>query len=63
MFENIIRKQLNADAQETAADTVEAGPEAATAIPNLPVQTAHDDFDWSVDKRNVTSYTKEEKEK
>ena len=24
---------------------------------------AHDDFDWSVDKRNVTSYTKEEKEK
>jgi len=63
MFENIIRKQLNADAQETAADTVEAGPEVATATPNLPVQTAHDDFDWSVDKRNVTSYTKEEKEK
>ncbi len=28
-----------------------------------PVVTAHDDFDWSVDKRNVTSYTKEEKEK
>ncbi|MEP7377809.1 MAG: 30S ribosomal protein S1 [Chitinophagaceae bacterium] len=63
MFENIIRKQLNADAQETAADTVEAGSEVATAIPNVPVQTAHDDFDWSVDKRNVTSYTKEEKEK
>ena len=63
MFENIIRKQLNADAQETAADTVEAGPEVATATTNVPVQTAHDDFDWSVDKRNVTSYTKEEKEK
>jgi small subunit ribosomal protein S1 len=28
-----------------------------------PVQTAHDDFDWSRDKRNVSSYTKEEKEK
>jgi len=28
-----------------------------------PVQTPHDDFDWSVDKRNVTSYNKEEKEK
>ncbi len=27
------------------------------------VQTAHDDFDWSIDKRNVSSYTKEEKEK
>ena len=60
MFENIIKKQLNADAPETAAaDTAEA----TTATPNAPVQTAHDDFDWSVDKRNVTSYTKEEKEK
>ncbi len=28
-----------------------------------PAQTPHDDFDWSVDKRNVTSYTKQEKEK
>ena len=27
------------------------------------VATAHDDFDWSVDKRNVTTYNKEEKEK
>lgn len=27
------------------------------------VATAHDDFDWSVDKRNVTSYTNEEKQK
>lgn len=26
-------------------------------------QTAHDDFDWSVDKRNVTSYNKEERTK
>ncbi len=26
--------------------------------------TAHDDFDWSIDKRNVSSYSsKEEKEK
>ncbi len=79
MFENLIRKQLNADEQETAADPVEEGSEVATATTNEPVaeaangdmQTlpeiqnggAHDDFDWSVDKRNVTSYTKEEKEK
>ena len=28
-----------------------------------PIQTAHDDFDWTVDKRNVTAYSKEEKEK
>lgn len=63
MFENIIKKQLNADAQENAA----AEPaEATTATKTAPVEqapTAHDDFDWSVDKRNVTSYTKDEKEK
>lgn len=26
-------------------------------------ESAHDDFDWSVDKRNVSTYTEEEKEK
>lgn len=63
MFENLIKKHLNADAQETAA----AGdPEAATATITAPVEataTAHDDFDWNVDKRNVISYTEEEREK
>lgn len=62
MFDNIIKKQLNADAQENAAaDTAEA----TTATTTAPVEkaTAHDDFDWSVDKRNITSYNKEEKEK
>ncbi len=48
----------NAEEQEQAAAPVEA-----TATPNYPVQTAHDDFDWSIDKRNVSSYTQEEKEK
>jgi len=63
MFEKIIKKQLNADAQETAGPEVSG--EAATATPNAPVEvaTAHDDFDWTVDKRNVISYTSEEKEK
>ncbi|RTL59890.1 MAG: 30S ribosomal protein S1 [Sphingobacteriales bacterium] len=51
----------NAEGQETA---VVAEPTlAATASTNVPVQTAHDDFDWSVDKRNVTSYNKDEKAK
>jgi small subunit ribosomal protein S1 len=59
MFENLIKKHLNADVQESAAESTEA----ATATLKAPVQTAHDDFDWSVDKRNVTSYNKEEKEK
>jgi len=62
MFEKLFIKQLNADAQEsaTAAETAEA-PAATT---NAPVkESAHDDFDWSIDKRNVTSYSKDEKEK
>ena len=58
----MILKQLNADAQETAGGE---SAEAATATPTAPVavSTAHDDFDWSVDKRNVIAYSKEEKEK
>ncbi len=73
---NII-KQLNADAQEGSAG--DAGETAATTnvpVETSPVVeieikapvaetvvTAHDDFDWSVDKRNVTSYTADEKAK
>ncbi|MDE3234903.1 MAG: 30S ribosomal protein S1 [Bacteroidota bacterium] len=62
---NFIVKQLNADAQENAA-----APEAVepTAVTNAPVaepvvETAHDDFDWSVDKRNVSHYNADEKAK
>jgi small subunit ribosomal protein S1 len=61
MFQNLIQKNLNADAQESGAAATAEVP--ATATTTAPVATAHDDFDWSVDKRNVTSYTKEEKEK
>ena len=68
MFERLFIKQLNADEQESAA-TAE-GVEATTATTNEPVQesqpeqpAAHDDFDWSIDKRNVTAYTRDEKEK
>lgn len=76
MFEKIIIKQLNADEQESASAST---AEATTATTNPPgeaqaeapqtgteekqVQTAHDDFDWSIDKRNVTVYNKEEKQK
>ncbi|MBU3714687.1 MAG: 30S ribosomal protein S1 [Ferruginibacter sp.] len=52
-------KQLNAEEQEPiAADTA-----IATATTNQSVQTAHDDFDWSRDKRNVVSYSSEERKK
>jgi small subunit ribosomal protein S1 len=52
-------KNLNADAQEfDGAIAVEA-----TATPKAPEQiiTAHDDFDWSVDKRNVSHYAEAER--
>ena len=54
-------KNLNADAQEfDGATAVEA-----TATPKAPeaVVTAHDDFDWSVDKRNVSHYAEAERVK
>ncbi len=65
MFENLIVKQLNADAQETSVPTEAA---ATTTVPEQkqPVVEdagAHDDFDWSIDKRNVATYSKEQKEK
>ena len=55
-----INKQLNAEELEPkAADVAEA-----TATPKAPVvETAHDDFDWSRDKRNVSAYSNEEKAK
>jgi small subunit ribosomal protein S1 len=61
MFHQFFTKQLNADVQESGADTVT--PAATTKAPVEAVLTAHDDFDWTVDKRNVTSYSDDEKEK
>lgn len=65
MQENQIVNQ-NAEGQEQGTATT--GP--ATATSNVPVPepveeraAAHDDFDWSIDKRNVASYSKDEKEK
>ena len=55
--------KLNADAQESAGGDGQATTATTTAPVEAAPASAHDDFDWSVDKRNVTSYTKEEKEK
>ncbi len=43
---------------ETAAEQEEEGAPAEESK-----ESAHDDFDWSVDKRNVSTYSKEEQEK
>jgi small subunit ribosomal protein S1 len=61
-----IFKQLNADAQESAGaveETVAAEAPAATTTAPVAVATAHDDFDWSIDKRNVSHYNKDERVK
>lgn len=47
--------------EPTPADEVKS--EAVAESQPVQEETAHDDFDWSVDKRNVSSYSKEEKEK
>jgi small subunit ribosomal protein S1 len=62
MSENQISNS-NAEQQEPVASEA-----TATATPNVPAaptqfDTAHDDFDWSIDKRNVSHYAPTEKEK
>ena len=56
-----------AEVAETTAPTEAAAEDAQPVAVTAPVEerlvTAHDDFDWSVDKRNVSSYNKEEKAK
>jgi small subunit ribosomal protein S1 len=55
-------------AEETASEPNPQPVVESTVTESLPKPVeeklaAHDDFDWSVDKRNVTQYNKEEKEK
>ncbi len=54
-----------AETSEIAPEVISeiAPAEAAAPVAEVRVETPHDDFDWSVDKRNVTSYTEAEKTK
>lgn len=63
MSENNIVNE-NADVQEVSPTIEEsaATPTAPVAEKQAPPPpTAHDDFDWSIDKRNVSAYSKEER--
>jgi small subunit ribosomal protein S1 len=56
----------NAEGQEPVAELATATATTTAPAANgktYPAPTAHDDFDWSIDKRNVAAYSKEEKEK
>ena len=72
----VINQEENATPQEEAANvtaTAETAPEANEAPAtmsraarhyyNAPSETSHDDFDWSVDKRNVASYKEDDRVK
>src|SRR5262245_4816797 len=63
MFFKMNFKQLNADAQESAGGDGQATTATTTAPVEAAAPSAHDDFDWIVDKSHVTSLTKDEKEK
>jgi small subunit ribosomal protein S1 len=58
MSDNNIINEQNAELQEQATPAV-----AATATTNEVPVTAHDDFDWSVDKRNVSHYNESDRVK
>ena len=58
----LFSKNLNADAQEFGGATATEAT-ATTKAPEVVVETAHDDFDWSVDKRNVSHYAEAERVK
>jgi small subunit ribosomal protein S1 len=52
------------DFPETESTIAATEPQPTDAeIQKEALSTAHDDFDWSVDKRNVTSYNQAEREK
>ncbi len=48
---------------ETTASTTESTPVVAQQPVAETIATAHDDFDWSIDKRNVSHYAKDERER
>ena len=51
---------MSEETQELPVAPVEETPQAAETkkAVHVPAPTAHDDFDWTVDKRNVVRYDK-----
>ncbi|MBL7729123.1 MAG: 30S ribosomal protein S1 [Dinghuibacter sp.] len=58
--------EITATTNEAGETAVAETPVAEAPVAEAPaavVATAHDDFDWSIDKRNVSHYNKEERAK
>jgi small subunit ribosomal protein S1 len=62
-YMKLFSKNLNADAQEFDGATASEATATTKAPEVVVVETAHDDFDWSVDKRNVSHYAEAERVK
>jgi small subunit ribosomal protein S1 len=62
-YMKLFSKNLNADAQEFDRATATEATATTKAPEVVVVETAHDDFDWSVDKRNVSHYAEAERVK
>jgi small subunit ribosomal protein S1 len=62
-YMKLFSKNLNADAQEFDGATATEATATTKAPEVVVVETAHDDFDWSVDKRNVSHYAEAERVK
>jgi small subunit ribosomal protein S1 len=60
--ESLVSDQTTETA-ETTASSNESAPVAVQEPVAEVLATAHDDFDWSIDKRNVSHYAKDEREK
>lgn len=50
-------------AETIATPEPEAAPVAVAPLVEETIATAHDDFDWSIDKRNVSVYSNNDREK
>lgn len=61
--ENVMESNETESTPEVIVETAPVVDIEIKAPVEETVATAHDDFDWSVDKRNVTSYTADEKAK
>ncbi len=59
--ESTVETTAAATTNEPATEIAEVSTKDTTAENGGRVETPHDDFDWSVDKRNVSWYNKEEK--
>lgn len=55
--------ETNPDPTEAELPVVAEQSVAPVQKEQPKIETAHDDFDWSIDKRNVSTYKKEEREK